>query len=307
MMYALLIVGFILLIKGADFFVDGSASIAKLLHVPSVIIGLTIVALGTSAPEAAVSITAALQGNSDIALNNIIGSNLFNLMVVIGVCAAIQAFASHPDILKRDFPISIGLTVLLIVFVKNGVISRMEGLLLLILMALYVFLICRHAKKQPAAEEEVSIRSLSPAKSILFCGIGLAMIILGGNFVVDNASLIAASFGLSDALIGLTIVAIGTSLPELVTSITAARKGQSGLALGNVIGSNIFNIIFILGASSALTPIQADRFALYDCGILLAVSVAIYLFSRTGKRVNRLEGWVCILGYVAYSAYIILR
>lgn len=314
MMYVWLLVGFFLLVKGADLFVDGSSSVAKLLKVPSVIIGLTIVAMGTSAPEAAVSITAGFTGNNEIAISNVLGSNLFNLMMVVGICACIKAFQTDSTIMKRDFPISLGLTVLLGIWLLDGRINRIEGGILVLLMLGYIMLMVRSALKtreqaqtasQESTEEE---KPPMPAwKSIIFILLGLAAIILGGQLVVDNASRIAAQFGLSETLIGLTIVAIGTSLPELVTSIVAAGKGESGLALGNVIGSNIFNIIFILGASTLLHPIGTRMENLIDTLILLIVSIIIYVFGLTGKKVNRWEGLLCVLGYIGYTAYIILR
>lgn len=312
MMYLWLLIGFVLLVKGADWFVDGSSSVAKLLKVPSVIIGLTIVSLGTSAPEAAVSITAGFTGNNEIAISNVLGSNIFNLMMVVGVCAAIKAFQTDRMIMKRDFPISLGLTVLLGIGLADGRISRVEGGILLVLMLSYLTLMVRSALKErkqgQVQEAETGEKQPMPAwKSILYILLGLTAIILGGQLVVDNASLIAARFGLSETLIGLTIVAIGTSLPELVTSVVAAGKGESGLALGNVIGSNIFNIIFILGASAALHPIETGMENMIDTIILLAVSALIYVFGLTGKKVNRWEGLICVLGYIGYTAYIILR
>lgn len=313
MMYVWLLVGFVLLVKGADLFVDGSSSVARLLKVPSVIIGLTIVALGTSAPEAAVSITAGFTHNNEIAISNILGSNIFNLMMVVGICAVIKAFQTDKMIMKRDFPISLGLTVLLGIFLLNGQLSRIEGGILVLLMIGYMFLMVRAALKDrklaKAVEEESeeTIKPLPAWKSILFIVIGLASIILGGQLVVTNASLIATRFGLSENLIGLTIVAIGTSLPELVTSIVAAGKGESGLALGNVIGSNIFNILFILGISTLLNPIGTGIENMIDICILFVVSSVIFLFGLTGKKVNRWEGLLCVCGYIGYTVYLIMR
>lgn len=313
MMYVWLLVGFVLLVKGADLFVDGSSSVARLLKVPSVIIGLTIVALGTSAPEAAVSITAGFTHNNEIAISNILGSNIFNLMMVVGICAVIKAFQTDEMIMKRDFPISLGLTVLLGIFLLNGQLSRIEGGILVLLMIGYMFLMVRAALKDrklaKAVEEESeeTIKPLPAWKSILFIVIGLASIILGGQLVVTNASLIATRFGLSENLIGLTIVAIGTSLPELVTSIVAAGKGESGLALGNVIGSNIFNILFILGISTLLNPIGTGIENMIDICILFVVSSVIFLFGLTGKKVNRWEGLLCVCGYIGYTVYLIMR
>ncbi len=314
MMYVWLLIGFVLLIKGADWFVDGSSSVARLLKVPSVIIGLTIVAMGTSAPEAAVSITAGFTGNNEIAISNVLGSNIFNLMMVVGICAVIRAFQTDAMIMRRDFPISLGLTVLLGICLADGRISRIEGGILLLFLAGYIVSMLHSAlrsRRQESGNAVVCVeeekKPMSAGKSILFIILGLTAIIFGGQLVVDNASRIAAQFGLSETLIGLTIVAIGTSLPELVTSIVAAGKGESGLVLGNVIGSNIFNIVFILGASSLLHPIAAGMENLIDTVILLLVSAIIYIFGLTGKQVNRWEGILCVLGYIGYTVYIILR
>lgn len=303
--YVLLVLGFVLLIKGADLFVDGSSSIAKHMKIPSVIVGLTIVAMGTSAPEASVSITAAIAGNSDISLGNIVGSNIFNFLIVIGVSAMIFPIISHKDIIKRDLWWNLGITILLLVLILDKKLSRIDGIILLIGMALYLFVVIRNALKNRTQESNEEL--LSVPKSIIFMIIGLAAIIFGGNLVVDNASIIAKSLGLSETLIGLTIVAIGTSLPELVTSITAAKKKEAGIALGNAVGSNIFNILFILGASSALTPMNVAPELFIDTIILIAVGIIIFIFAYTGRKTNRTEGIICTLLYVAYTAYIIIR
>lgn len=303
--YFLLVLGFIFLIKGADLFVDGSSSIAKHMKIPSVIVGLTIVAMGTSAPEASVSITAAIAGNSDISLGNIVGSNIFNFLVVIGVSAIIFPVVSHKDIINRDLWWNLGITGVLLILMLDNKIGRIDGAILLIGMATYLFFVIRNALKNRTTEDTEKL--LSVPKSIIFMIIGLAAIICGGNFVVENASIIAASLGLSETLIGLTIVAIGTSLPELVTSVTAAKKQETGIALGNAVGSNIFNILFILGASSVLTPINVASELFIDTIILIAVSILLFIFARTKKITSRPEGIVCVLLYVAYTAYIIIR
>ena len=306
MMYLLLIVGFILLIKGADMFVDGSSSIASLLKVPGVVIGLTIVALGTSAPEAAVSITAGFAGSNEIAISNIIGSNLFNFLSVVGVCAAIKAFDSDHDILKRDFPVSIALSILLFVLMLDGTISRIDGVLLVAILIIYIFCMVRSAlKNRVEADEEIKV--MSPLKSIIFCLIGVAAIIGGGQLVVDSATKIALAFGMSQTLVGLTIIAIGTSLPELVTSIVAAGKGQSGMALGNVVGSSIFIIVFILGCSSTLNAIDVVPEVLIDATLLIGVNLIVFFFCKTKQKVERWEGIVCVLLYCVYTGYIIMR
>ena len=305
MEYLLLLIGFVLLIKGADFFVDGSSSLARIMKVPSVIIGLTIVAMGTSAPEASVSINAALAGSNDIAISNVIGSNLFNGLVVVGVCAFMAGFKTNPEILKRDMPLNIIVTAILCIMLLDRHINRIEGIILLIGMAVYIAAMVISALKNRETADECKILSLP--KSLIFIIGGLIAVIFGGTLVVDNACLIAKDFGVSENFIGLTIIAIGTSLPELVTSITATRKGDSGLALGNAIGSNLFNILFILGMSATICPLNVLSDSIIDCIILLVSAVILYVFARTKKTMNRWEGIVCVFLYVGYTAYLLIR
>lgn len=303
--YILLAVGFILLIKGADWFVEGSSSLAKSLKIPSVIIGLTIVAMGTSAPEASVSLNAALAGNNDIAISNVVGSNIFNQLGVVGVCAAMMPFITDKDILKRDMPINILVSIVLAIMVIDGKLSRFEGIILLIGMASYIVEMIRSALKNRSEDEDY--KTLPIYKTLLFIVCGLACVIYGGDLVVDSASNIAVALGLSQNFIGLTIVAIGTSLPELVTSVVATRKGDSGLALGNAIGSNIFNILFILGMSATVSPLHVLGESVYDAIILIAVSTLMFMFAKTKEGMNKREGWICILLYVVYTAYLLVR
>ena len=305
MEYLLLLIGFVLLIKGADFFVDGSASLARIMKVPSVIIGLTIVAMGTSAPEASVSVNAALAGSNDIAISNVIGSNLFNGLVVVGVCAFMAGFKTNPEILKRDMPLNIIVTAILCIMLLDRHINHIEGIILLISMAVYIAVMVISALKNRETADECKILSLP--KSLIFIIGGLIAVIFGGTLVVDNACLIAKDFGVSENFIGLTIIAIGTSLPELVTSITATRKGDSGLALGNAIGSNLFNILFILGMSATICPLNVLSESIIDCIILLVSAVILYVFARTKKTMNRWEGIVCVFLYVGYTAYLLIR
>lgn len=305
MEYVLLLIGFVLLIKGADLFVEGSSSLARILKVPSVIIGLTIVAMGTSAPEASVSINAALAGSNDIAISNILGSNLFNGMVVVGVCAFLASFRTDPSILKRDMPLNILITAVLCLMIADGTLSRFEGILLLLGMVAYLaVMVCSAIKNRETGE---TVTAFSLPKSLIYLVIGLIAVIFGGDLVVDQACIIAENFGVSQNFIGLTIVAIGTSLPELVTSITATRKGDSGLALGNAIGSNIFNILFILGMSAAISPLSVLSESLIDGLLLLASGILLFVFARTKKRMSRPEGAICVLLYVAYTVYLLLR
>ena len=305
MEYVLLLVGFVLLIKGADFFVEGSSSLARILRIPSVIIGLTIVAMGTSAPEASVSINAALAGSNDIAISNVVGSNIFNGLVVVGVCAVLAAFQTNKDILKRDMPLNIFVSAILCLMFLDGKLSRTEGILLLAGMILYLCFMIRSAlnNREPGAD----IQTLSLPVSLLYIVGGLAAVIFGGDLVVDKACIIARSWGVSQNFIGLTIIAIGTSLPELVTSIVATRKGDSSLALGNAIGSNLFNILFILGMSSVSSPLHVLDESVIDCLLLTVSAVILYLFARSKKKMTRLEGAICILLYISYTAYLLIR
>lgn len=318
----LLLVGFVALIKGADFFVEGSAAVAKKLHVPGVIIGLTIVAMGTSAPELAVSISAGLTGSNEIAISNVIGSNIFNLIVVLGVCAVMAPVAVDKSIMKRDFPFSIAITLLLAVFISDmiltgksvitdtqaraGGISRWEALIFIILFAGYILITVRSAIKNRQIQQE-EIEDMSGIKCAVYILGGIAAVVIGGQLVVNSAREIALFCGMSETLVGLTIVAIGTSLPELVTSIVASSKGQNGMAVGNVVGSNIFNILLILGVSSFIHPISAGMFSLIDICILLVMNVCVFIFATTGKKINRYEGAAMVLMYVAYTAYAIIR
>ncbi len=314
MMYVWLIVGFVLLVKGADFFVDGSSSVAKILRVPSIIIGLTIVAFGTSCPEAAVSITASIEGKNAISLGNVIGSNIFNLLVVTGASAVLMPITVDRGMLKREFPFSIIVAVILLAFAADTMLRGMEtnavgrgaGIVLLILFVLFVaFMVWSALKNRTESQEEY--KTMSVTRSLIYIVGGLAAIIIGGQLVVDSATEIARTFGLSETLIGLTIVAMGTSLPELVTSIVAAVKGESDLALGNVIGSNIFNILLILGASAIIAPLSVGIEIIYDTVILIVMSIVVYIMAFGKKKIGRLEGAIMLLGYAVYMAYIIMR
>ena len=306
MEYILLLVGFVLLIKGADFFVDGASSIAGKLKVPSLIIGLTVVSMGTSMPEAAVSISASLTGSNSISLGNVIGSNIFNLLMVVGISSLILPIAADKDILKRDMPINIGITVaLLVMLLIGGELSRIDAAILLVMLAGYMFLLIRSALKNRIEDEAPKVYSW--LKSIILSVVGAAAIILGGNLVVESAKTIALNLGMGETLVGLTVVALGTSLPELVTSIVAAKKGDSGIAMGNVVGSCIFNILFILGMAGVISPMTADSAFFIDTGILIGICLLMLLFAFTRKKTDRVEGGICVLIYIGYTAYIIMR
>ena len=304
MVYILLVLGFVMLIKGADFFVEASSSVARMLRVPSIIIGLTIVAFGTSAPELAVSTTASLAGNNEIAVGNVIGSNIFNLLVVLGACGTIHAFKVR---LRWDFIASIAVGVILLAMIFGDLfLSRMEAFILLGLFAAFLILTVRDALINRVEAEE-NAATLSLLRCVVYIAGGLTAIVWGGDLVVDCASEIALNFGLSQTLVGLTVVALGTSLPELVTSVVASRKGENGLAVGNVIGSNIFNIVMVLAVSAAVKPIVVNRFAVIDAACLLVFSLITLALCKSRERLSRLEGLIMLGMYAAYLIYICIR
>lgn len=323
MQYILLIIGFVLLIKGADFFVDGSSSIAKLLRVPTMIIGLTVVAFGTSMPELSVSVTAALKGANELAIGNVIGSNIFNLLIVLGASSMMQTIHTKWSVLKKEFPFSIVISVILLVFLFDMkikdilagtgtyVLGRTAGIVLLILFIWFVVSTIKDAllsrKNAEINGEEEEVKSLGPVRSVVYICLGIAGIVIGGDVVVKAASAIGASFGMTETFIGLTIVALGTSLPELVTSVVAAKKGENDLAIGNVVGSNIFNVLLILGTSATISPIVVQVTAVYDTLILIAVSVLVYICAFSKKGISRREGILFIAVYAAFFVYILMR
>ena len=313
--FVMLVIGFVLLVWGADKFVEGASALARKMGVSPLLVGLTIVAFGTSMPELAVSVTAALRGANEIAVGNVVGSNMFNLLVVAGLSAVICPLVMDKMLLRRDWPLSIFAAVLLLVAIApDHVIARWEGAVLLVIFAVILSRQIKAALNDRAqlaaaeaeAAEEAAEMTQSPVMIWVNIVLGLACIVLGGQLAVNGATGIARMFGLSETLIGLTIVAIGTSLPELVTSIVAARKGQNEIAMGNVIGSNLFNILLILGVSAVITPIPVQATSITDCLFLIAISVVFYLPARKGK-LGRLPGAVMAAMYVAYTAYLIMR
>ena len=309
----LLVVGMALLIKGADWFVDGSSKIAKALKIPSLIIGLTLVSMGTSAPELSVSLNAALSGSNDLSFGNVVGSNIFNTFFILGASALVIPLSIKSDMKKLDMPIMTFIYLVLALFVlviSPYELSRLESIVLLILFSSYMVLLFTRAKKQGNSveqEKEEPITKKQIILSVLFCAIGLAAIIFGGDLVVDSAKNIASYLGMSEALIGLTIVAVGTSLPELVTSIMASIKKEDDIAIGNVIGSNIFNVLFILGISSTISPIVVSTTAMFDLIVLCISGFLVIGISLLGKNVKRWQGLVYLVLYVLYTAYIIYR
>lgn len=331
----LLVIGFVFLIKGADVFVDGSSHIAKRLKVPSIIVGLTIVAMGTSFPEMSVSITASIKNENAMALSNAVGSNIFNLLIVLGVCAIVsRSVKVDKSVMKKEFPLSIAVSALLLIFslsfaevsrnigvgfsgfrgifnTKNGGvmvggIGHIEGIILLIIFAVYIAMSVSAVKKGKVADEETG--EIMPVfKSVLFIIAGAVLICIGGDIVVDRATNIALAAGISETLVGLTIVALGTSLPELVTSIVAARKGETDLAVGNVVGSNIFNIMFVLGVAAAISPVAIIAESVVDIIVLIVVSIIALALCKSSNKLTRREGTVMVSIYIAYLIYIIFR
>lgn len=298
-----IIVGFFFLVKGADCFVENASSIAGKMGVSSLIIGLTIVAFGTSMPELAVSVTAALENANEIAVGNVVGSNIFNLLVVAGLSSCIYPLLVNKTIMKRDWPLSVLAAALLTFMLIDRNISRFEGIILLICFGIMLYV----QIKQTAKSEEDQKRIDTPySKLIIFLIIGIAGIVIGGQLVVDGATSLARIIGLSETLIGLTIVAIGTSLPELVTSLVAARKNENEIAMGNVIGSNLFNIFCILGISSVLNPITVEPTAFIDSLILVVVSI-VFLVICKFRPLDKKTGLIMVLTYIVYTVYIILR
>ncbi len=316
--YLFLVVGFVVLIKGADFFVDGSCSIAKKLRIPDIVVGLTVVALGTSLPELAVSLSAAAGGSSDMALGNVVGSNLINILVILGLSAAILPLSVDREVFRRDLPVLMLTAAILPVMTLVGDyrIGRICGAILVTLFVGYIALTVRSAlayrKSEcvlPEGEEapaEESGKVLAWWLSILLTVGGAALIVFGGNLSVDAATEIAKQIGVSEAVIGLTVVALGTSLPELVTSAVAARKGNSDIALGNVVGSCIFNVLFILGTTALVRPLTVARASLVDQLVLVGVSAYLIFTAFTGRKLKRWEGisYLCIYG--VYLAYLLI-
>lgn len=318
MNYLLLVIGFIVLVKGADLFVDGASSLAKKLKVPSMLIGLTIVAFGTSAPEAAVSINAALKNSSELAVGNIVGSNIFNLLFVAGIAAIIKPINIRFKTLVKEFPFMILATVVLYILgndirfqgTATNVLTKGDGLIILSIFSVFLYYLVEMAMSSREEDVEDSpdeIKNQSMLKSSILGIAGLGGILLGADLVVKTSTLIALQLGMSETLVGLTIVAVGTSLPELITSIVAARKGEGDIAIGNVIGSNLFNILFILGISSVISPIVIETKILFDIIYLLGVTILTYWFAIKNKKISKAEGTLLSLLYIGYMVYIAIR
>lgn len=320
MSFLILIIGFFFLIKGADIFVEGAASIARKFNVPSMVIGLTIVAMGTSAPEAAVSITSSLAGQNDMSVANVVGSNFFNILMVLGVSAIIAKLPVQKETIKKDTPFLIIVSAMLLVFGLDLKMNRVEGLIFLSLFVYFLINTVKSAKNSIKEESKVDneiaitadtdvseIEEISMPKTILICILGIVGIVMGGDMVVDSATSIATAFGMSANLVGLTIVAVGTSLPEFVTSVVAIKKGETEIAIGNVIGSNIFNILLVLGLAITISPITISTLALIDIIFMVIITILLYLFIKKDCSLVKKQGVILVAIYIAYMIYTIMR
>lgn len=300
---ALFGVGFLMLVKGANWFVDGASGIAEKFGIPQLVIGLTIVAMGTSAPEAAVSIAAAVKGNADITIGNIVGSNILNIFIILGISSVIITIAVAKSTVKYEIPMMIAITLLLLIVGLDGTVSFVEGLVLLACFALYLAYVFRMAKNNKEEEPKVK-KELTVIKALLLTGVGLALIVWGSDVTVEAAKELARIFGMSERFIGLTIVALGTSLPELFTSVMAARKGNADIAIGNIVGSNVFNILFVVSLSALITPIPFAPAFRVDTLVALAAAVILLLCTMKDKCLKRWHGVVLLSGYLIYFVYL---
>lgn len=304
----LLVVGFVMLIKGADWFVEGASKIADRFGIPQLVIGLTIVAMGTSAPEAAVSITSALKGSADITIGNVLGSNILNVLIILGLTAVVRTIAVQKSTIKYEIPFVIVISVIMAVLgLLDGTIGRVEGGILWVLFIVYMIYLFKMAKSgQVVAEEVEEDDKKTPIwKLLILVVIGVVLIVWGSDVTVDAATKLATLFGMSERLIGLTIVALGTSLPELVTSVTAAIKGKADIAVGNIVGSNIFNILFVVGTTALITPVAYQSNFMVDSIVALATMVLLLVCVVRKKQLNRPCGIIMLVGYVAYFIYLI--
>lgn len=304
MSFILLLIGFLLLIKGADYFVDSASAIARKFHIPSMIIGLTIVSIGTSLPELSVSLTSALIGKNDLAVANVVGSNIFNMLMGLGVTSIISKLPIEKNTIENDIPFLNIIGSILLIMMLNLTLNRFEGILLIGLLIGFLFYIIKPVLNN---KEESNEESKLSFKTILLGILGVVGIILGGDMVVDSASNIAKMFGMSQNLIGLTVVALGTSLPEFVTSVIAGIKGENEIAIGNIIGSNIFNILMILGISSIISPIVISFISVIDIMFMIAIGILLYVFVVKSKTLKRYQGIVFIFLYIGYISYTIFR
>lgn len=305
--FVILIVGFVLLIKGADWFVDGASGIADKFGIPQIIIGLTIVAFGTSAPEAAVSIAAAMKNSADLAVGNVLGSNIMNILLILGICALLTPVPVQKNTLKYEIPFVIAITVVLAILgIIGNELTRVDGIILLLIFAGFFVYLVRAAKNGKTEESEAPAKKKSVWVLIGLTLLGIVMIVAGSQFTVNSASAIAAKFGMGERLIGLTIVAFGTSLPELVTSAVAAKKGNADIAIGNIVGSNIFNILFVLGITATITNVAYGANFYLDSIVALAAAVLLLVTVLNKEhKIKRWGGVVMLASYAAYFVYLV--
>jgi cation:H+ antiporter len=294
-----------MVLKGADFLTEGAAALARRVNIPEIVIGLTIVAAGTSAPELFVSLVSALKGTPDLAVGNVVGSNTMNCMLIVGCAAIVAPMTISRSTVKKDIPFAVGASVLLMLLALNNFLGRFDGILLLMGFALFMVYSLRQAKNGQG-DTPTEGKQRNPWLSALFIVLGLVGLVIGSNLFVDHASNLALSLGISEGVVGLTVVAGGTSLPELATSVVAARKGQSAIAIGNVIGSNVFNILLILGLTATISPLQIEGITTIDMAVMLISVALVWLFSFTRLKVERWEGAFLLIGYLAYLTWLIV-
>lgn len=308
--FVLLVIGFVLLMKGADWFVDGASKIADKFGIPHIVIGLTIVAFGTSAPEAAVSISAALKGSVDLSISNVLGSNIMNVLLILGLSSIIYPLAVKKSAIKFDIPFVFAVSILMLICgTMDGNIGRIDGLIFWALLIGYIIYMIQLTKKSQASDEDFEPAGENDKiwKLLLLIIVGGVMIVAGSNVTVDAASNIATEFGMDERLIGLTIVAFGTSLPELVTSCIAAKKKETDIAIGNIVGSNLFNILFVLGTSAVITPITYQSKFIFDNVVAILVMVVLWLFVFRKQKLSRAGGIVMLVMYAAYFANLLVQ
>jgi len=301
----LIVLGVTMVLYGADRLTEGASALARRMNVPEIIIGLTIVAAGTSAPELFVSMVSALKGTPDLAVGNVVGSNTMNCMLIVGCAAMVAPMTISRSTVKKDIPFSVGASVLLMLLALNSFLGRFDGLLLLAGFVAFMAYTLSQAKNGQAAAVVGDPQQLRPMLSVLYVLGGLAMLVVGSNLFVDSASSVAYALGISEGVVGLTVVAGGTSLPELATSVVAARKGQSAIAIGNVIGSNVFNILLILGLTATISPLQIEGITTIDMAVMLLSVALVWLFSRTRYTVERWEGALLVALYLMYLGWLI--
>ena len=300
----IIIVGVAMVLKGADFLTEGAAALARRVNVPEIVIGLTIVAAGTSAPELFVSLVSALKGTPDLAVGNVVGSNTMNCMLIVGCAAMVAPMTISRSTVKKDIPFAVGASVVLMLLALNGFLGRFDGIVLLAGFALFMVYSLRQAKNGQG-DTPTEEKQQNPWLSLLFIVLGLVGLVIGSNLFVDHASSLALALGISEGVVGLTVVAGGTSLPELATSVVAARKGQSAIAIGNVIGSNVFNILLILGLTATISPLQIEGITTIDMAVMLLSVILVWLFSRTRYTVERWEGGLLLVIYIGYLVWLI--